>query len=275
MKRGPLARVLLAVFFVAMVASPLVIRRMAARREIAKSALDARTALARHGFYLREVAHAAGVDFIHEGPTLDHKLDHIMPQVASMGASVSIVDFDRDGWPDIYVTNSAEGSRNALYHNLRDGTFKDVAEEMGIARVNEAGTGVSMAAVWGDYDNDGYEDLLLVKWGRPELYHNDSGHGFTRVTATAGLPAWVNANSAIWFDYDGDGLLDIFIGGYYSEDLDLWHLTSTRIMPESFEYAKNGGRKYLAGGKTVGIPHGLPGFFQGTAANPRPVAQLR
>ena len=101
-----------------------------------------------------------------------------------------------------------------------------------------------MAAVWGDYDNDGYEDLLLVKWGRPELYHNDGGHGFTRVTDT-GLPAWVNANSAIWLDYDGDGLLDIFIGGYYSEDIDLWHLNNTRIMPESFEYAKNGGRKYL------------------------------
>jgi hypothetical protein len=101
-----------------------------------------------------------------------------------------------------------------------------------------------MAAVWGDYDNDGYEDLLLVKWGRPELYHNGGGHGFTRVT-DAGLPAWVNANSAIWLDYDGDGLLDIFIGGYYPEDLDLWHLKNTRMMPESFEYAKNGGRKYL------------------------------
>ena len=90
-----------------------------------------------------------------------------------MGASVSIVDFDRDGWPDIYVTNSGEGSKNALYRNLHDGTFKDVAEEMGIADVNQAGTGVSMGAVWGDYDNDGYEDLLLIKWGRPELFHND------------------------------------------------------------------------------------------------------
>ncbi len=80
---------------------------------------------------------------------------------------------------------------------------------MGVADVNQPGTGVSMAAVWGDYDNDGYEDLLLVKWGRPELYHNDAGHGFTRVTDT-GLPAWVNANSAIWLDFDGDGKLDHF-----------------------------------------------------------------
>ena len=61
------------------------------------------------------------------------------PKSASMGASVSIVDFDRDGWPDIYVTNSAIGSKNALYRNMRDGTFKDVAEEMGIADVNQTG----------------------------------------------------------------------------------------------------------------------------------------
>ena len=99
--------------------------------------------------------------------------------------------------------------------------------------------------MWGDYDNDGYEDLFLIKWGRPELFHNDGGHGFTRVSEQAGLPRWINANTAIWFDYDGDGLLDLFVGGYYSEDIDLWHLTTTRIMPESFEYAKNGGRKYL------------------------------
>ena len=139
----------------------------------------------------------------------------IMPEVASMGASVSIVDFDRDGWPDIYVTNSAIGSKNALYRNMHDGTFKDVAEEMGIADVNQPGTGVSTGAVWGDYDNDGYEDLFLIKWGRPELFHNDHGHGFTRVSEHAGLPPWINANTAIWFDYDGDGLLDLFVGGYY------------------------------------------------------------
>jgi hypothetical protein len=143
------------------------------------------------------------------------------------------------------VTNSAIGSRNALYRNQHDGSFKDVASEMGVGDVNQAGTGVSMAAVWGDYDNDGYEDLLLIKWGKPELFHNEHGRGFTRVSEKAGLPPWVNANTAVWFDYDGDGLLDLFIGGYYSEDIDLWHLKTTKIMPESFEYAKNGGRKYL------------------------------
>jgi enediyne biosynthesis protein E4 len=245
MNRGPVARIALAVFFVGLLVSPLLIKRLSLRREAADAKLDTKAALARHGFYFQEVSHAAGINFIHQGPTLDHKLDHIMPEVASMGAAVSIVDFDRDGWPDIYVTNSAEGAKNALYRNLGDGTFRNVAEEMGIADVNQPGTGVSMGAVWGDYDNDGYEDLFLYKWGKPELYHNDLGKGFTRVTDTAGLPPWVNANTAIWFDYDGDGLLDLFIGGYYSEDIDLWHLKTTKMMPESFEYAKNGGRKYL------------------------------
>ncbi|HEV2976005.1 MAG TPA: CRTAC1 family protein [Casimicrobiaceae bacterium] len=239
------AKTLLALFFAGLLATPVVLKQMSARQRVA-SVPDAKAAaLSRYGFFLEEVSHSAGIDFVHHAPTLDHKLDPIMPEVTSMGAAVSIVDFDRDGWPDIYVVDSREGGKNALYHNLRDGTFKDVAEELGVADVNKAGTGVSMGAVWGDYDNDGYEDLLLIKWGRPELYHNDHGHGFTRVTEEAGLPPWINANTAIWFDYDGDGLLDLFIGGYYSEDIDLWHLTTTKIMPDSFEYAKNGGRKYL------------------------------
>jgi len=158
---------------------------------------------------------------------------------------VSVVDFDRDGWADLYVTNSGEGSMNCLFRNLGNGSFSDVAPQMGVANVNQVGTGVSMGAVWGDYDNDGYEDLFLYKWGKPELFHNDAGHGFTRVTEKVGLPPWVNANTAIWFDYDGDGRLDLFLGGYYAEDVDLWHLKTTKMMPESFEYAKNGGRKYL------------------------------
>ena len=240
-----IARASLILFFIALLATPLVIKHLSARRELAKTKMDASAAMARYGFRLEEVAQASGINFIHQAPTLDHKLDHIMPQVASMGAAVSVVDFDRDGWQDLYVTNSGEGSMNCLFRNLGDGTFKDVAAEVGIADVNQVGTGVSMGAVWGDYDNDGYEDLFLYKWGRPELFHNDEGRAFTRVTEKAGLPQWANANTAVWFDYDRDGRLDLFIGGYYPETVDLWHLTTTRMMPESFEYAKNGGRKYL------------------------------
>ena len=245
MKRKAVLQVILTVIFICLLATPLVVKRISAKRAAAsKAELDTKESLARHGFHLQEVSHAAGIDFVHQAPVLDAKLAHIMPEVASMGASVSVVDFDRDGWPDLYVTNSAIGSRNRLYRNMHDGTFKDVAGELGVADVNQAGTGVSMGAVWGDYDNDGYEDLFLIKWGKPELFHNDQGKGFHRVNVAA-FPPWINANTAVWFDYDGDGLLDLFVGGYYPEDVNLWHLATTKMMPDSFEYANNGGRKYL------------------------------
>jgi hypothetical protein len=200
---------------------------------------------ARFGFQLASIGEQAGVRFTHEGPTFDAKLEHIMPQVASMGASVTVADFDRDGWQDFYVTNSREDSLNRLYRNKGDGTFEDVAASAGVADVNRRETGVSMGAVWGDYDNDGFEDLLLYRYGRPELFHNEKGRTFISVGRQAGLPRSVNANSATWLDYDRDGRLDLFLAGYWPDDVDLWNLRTTRIMPESFEYANNGGRKFL------------------------------
>ena len=244
MKKASIARILVVIFFAAMLATPWMVRHFSAPAKTVANT-GAQAALARYGFSLQEVAHASGMDFVHQSPTLDSKLDGIMPEVSSMGAAVSIVDYNRDGWPDIYATNSAIGSKNHLYRNNHDGTFTDVADELGIADVNQSGTGVSMGAVWGDYDNDGYEDLYLVKWGKPELFHNDQGKHFTRVSDQAGLPPWINANSAVWLDYDHDGKLDLFVAGYYPEDVNLWHLRDTHMMPESFEYAKNGGRKYL------------------------------
>jgi hypothetical protein len=162
-----------------------------------------------------------------------------------MGASVSVVDYNNDGWNDLYVTSSGPGSANRLYENQKNGRFKDVAKEAGVADLNQPGTGASMGTVWADYDNDGFEDLFLYKWGRPELFHNDGGKRFTRVTEKAGLPAWVNAGTATWFDYDRDGRVDLFIGGYWPDDVRLEGIQSTRIMPESFEYANNGGRNWL------------------------------
>jgi enediyne biosynthesis protein E4 len=245
MKPSRTTRVTTTIIFAGLLVTPLIITRVTTTREQAQAKLNENQALARYGFHLQEVSQPAGIHFVHQAPLLDAKLAGIMPEVTSMGASVSIVDFDHDGWPDLYVSNSKTGSMNALYRNMHDGTFQDVADKMGVADVNKPGTGVSMGSVWGDYDNDGYEDLFLMKWGKPEIFHNDQGHGFTRVSETAGLPDWINTNTAVWFDYDGDGLLDLFVGGYYSEKLDLWHLNNTRMMPESFEYAKNGGRKYL------------------------------
>ena len=199
------------------------------------TAIAGQEAIRRYGFTLQEVSKQSGVDFTHQSPTLDPALAHIMPQIASMGASVTVVDYDRDGWPDFYVTNSGEDSQNYLYHNLHNGKIEDVAAKMGIADLNHQETGVSMGAVWGDYDNDGFPDLLVYKWGKPELFHNDGGKNFTRVSEMADLPAWINANSATWLDYDGDGKLDLLICGYYPDGVNLWHLKNTRIMPDSFE----------------------------------------
>jgi hypothetical protein len=206
----------------------------------------AEKAVAKYGFYLKEVAKECGIDFVHESPRdLDPQLKHIDSIIASMGASVSVVDFDRDGWPDLYVVTSREGGKNRLYRNLGNGKFEEVAEKVGLADLNQPGTGVCMGAVWGDFDNDGFEDVLIYKWGKPELYRNEGGKRFVRVTEKAGLPAWVNANAAIWVDYDCDGHLDLFLAGYWRDDVNLWKLSTTEMMPESFEYADNGGRKYL------------------------------
>jgi hypothetical protein len=233
-------RIVLTVIFVGLLLTPLAIRRLGG-----PSPAGTTDALQQYGFRLTESSKAAGLEMVHGAPTLDAKLDHIMPQVASMGAAVSVVDVDRDGLSDLYVTDSKEGAKNRLYRNRGDGTFEDIAGRLGIADVNHADSGVSMGGVWGDYDNDGFEDLFLYRWGRQELFHNDRGQRFTRVTEAAGLPAWANVNTAVWLDFDRDGRLDLFVGGYYSESINLWKLADTRMMPESFEYANNGGRKYL------------------------------
>lgn len=199
----------------------------------------------RYGFYLEDITTASGINFRHRRVTVDEKLHHILPQISSMGASVSIVDYDNDGLPDIYLTNSEFGTQNALYNNLGDGKFIDVAKELGIADLNIPDLGASMGAIWGDYNNSGYEDLFLYRWGKPELYRNDSGQGFIRVTEEAGLPDHINSNSAVWLDYNNDGYLDLFIAGYYHEDVNLFDLADTQMMPDSYEYATNGGLNYL------------------------------
>ncbi len=200
---------------------------------------------ARPGFTLHDETAAAGIHFVHRRPTFDKKIANIEPHVAALGASVSVGDFDGDGWPDLYFTNSRFGAPNALYHNRGDGTFEDVAANAGLADLNGPGEGVSMGSVWGDFDNDGREDLLVYRYGYLALFKNIDGHHFQDVTEAAGLHRWVNCNSAIWIDYDRDGLLDLFVTSYFRSDIDLWHLTTTRIMHNSFEFATNGGRNFM------------------------------
>jgi hypothetical protein len=197
------------------------------------------------GFVLRDETAAAGIHFVHHRPTFDPKIAGIEPHVAALGASVSVVDFDGDGKPDLYFTNSAFGQPNALYRNKGDGTFEEVAASAGLADLNKPGEGVSMGAIWGDIDNDGREDVLVYRYGYLALFRNVDGHHFEDITEKSGLRRWVNSNGAIWIDYDRDGLLDLYVTAYFRSDIDLWHLKTTMIMHNSFEFATNGGKNLL------------------------------
>jgi hypothetical protein len=240
------AKVFVTLVFALSLAIPILLQSEADAPKPQKEVSEVRAyALEYFGFYLDDVSEDLGIDFRHRTDKLDRRLNHILPTIASTGASVAVSDFNNDGWNDFYLTTSKTGEPNALYKNLGDGNFKNVAEQLGVGKINEKGTGVSTGAVWGDINNDGYEDLLVYKWGKPELFLNEGGQHFRNISESAGLPKWLNANSAIWLDYNNDGNLDLLIGGYYKADIDLWKLENTLIMPESFEYANNGGRNYL------------------------------
>ena len=191
-----------------------------------------------------EASAELGLSFAHEPPELDPLLAPILPQVAGTGAAVSVVDFDGDGLLDVYATTMAAGSPNALFRNSGE-RFVDVAAEAGLADLNHAGSGASHGSIWADVDRDGDQDVLVYKWGRSQLLLQDAGV-FTDHSREAGLDHWMNCTTAAWFDYDRDGLLDLFMGGYYREDTNLWDLGGdTRIMHEDSEFAFNGGRNYL------------------------------
>jgi len=132
----------------------------------------------------------------------------------TVGAGCAFVDYDHDGWMDIYLVNSGPCDfyepptplRNALYHNNRDGTFTDVTQKAGVP-----GNAYGMGVAAGDYDGDGLPDLYVTQYPHSILYHNNGDGTFTDVTPKAGVaaPGW--ATSAVWFDYDNDGRLDLFV----------------------------------------------------------------
>jgi hypothetical protein len=242
---GSIRRAIIAVPFVGAIA----LAAAADRGPLLRSSADA----THPGFMLHDETAAAGIHFVHHRPTFDSKIANIEPHVAALGASVSVADFDGDGWPDLYFTNSRFGEPNALYRTRGDGRFAHVAARAGLADLNRPGEGVSMGSVWGDFDNDGREDLLVYRYGYLALFKNTDGHHFRDVTEAAGLHRWMNSNGAIWVDYDRDGLLDLYVTAYFRSDIDLWHLSTTRIMHNSFEFANNGGKNLmfhnLGGGK--------------------------
>lgn len=197
------------------------------------------------GFAFTEVSDATGIRFTHRAARLDPKLANVEPHVAAVGAAVSVSDVDGDGWVDLYFSNSRLGEANALFLSRGDGRFEEVAAEAGVALVSTPERGASMGSVWGDYDNDGREDLLVYRYGYLELYRNAGGLRFERVTASAGLDRWINSNGAIWLDYDRDGFLDLYVTAYFRPEVNLWAVASTRIMHDSFEFSSNGGANVL------------------------------
>lgn len=153
-----------------------------------------------------------GIEWTHENAMSENRY---LPE--SLGPGCAFLDFDNDGWMDIYLVNSgpcdfwtpSKPTRNALYKNNRDGTFTDVTERAGVS-----GGTFGMGLAVGDYDNDGWPDMFVTSYGRCILYKSNRDGTFTDVTAKAGLatPGWTT--SACWFDYDNDGRLDLFICSY-------------------------------------------------------------
>jgi enediyne biosynthesis protein E4 len=159
---------------------------------------------------------ASGIYWAHNAAKSPEKY---LPE--STGPGCAFLDYDNDGWLDLYFVNSGkcdfftptQPMRNALYRNNRDGTFTDVTEKAGVA-----GGGFGMGVAVGDYDNDGFPDLYVTQYGRSILYRNNGDGTFTDVTEKAGVGVRGWASSAVWFDYDNDGRLDLFVGQFAEFD---------------------------------------------------------
>lgn len=160
----------------------------------------------------RDVTQKAGIHFVHNNAAFGKKY---LPE--TMGPGVAFIDYDNDGWQDIFIVNGTDWPGHAqkhstpkLYHNNHDGTFTDVTHKAGLD-VEMFGMGVAV----GDYDNDGFDDLFVTAMGQSHLFHNNGNGTFTDVTQKAGLLGPKEfSTSAAWVDYDKDGKLDLVVANY-------------------------------------------------------------
>lgn len=170
----------------------------------------------------RDVTRQSGIHFTHNNGAFGKKF---LPE--TLGPGVAFIDYDNDGWPDIFLVNSMDWPGHTqkhttpkLYHNNHDGTFTDVTHKAGLD-VEMYGMGVAV----GDYDNDGFEDLFITALGQSRLFHNNANGTFTDVTQKAGLSGPRElSTSAAWVDYDKDGRLDLVVGNYvqWTQESDLY-----------------------------------------------------
>ncbi len=143
--------------------------------------------------------------------------------VEVVGCGAAFIDFDNDGWVDLFVLSGTRlegdppGVTNRLYKNNRDGTFTDVTKKAGLVRA-----GWASSVTVGDYDNDGFDDLFVTYYGHNVLYHNNGDGTFSDVTRKAGLDqtAVRYGSGCTWVDYDRDGRLDLFVANYLNTILD-------------------------------------------------------
>ncbi len=171
------------------------------------------------------------------------------------GSGVGLIDYDNDGWLDIYLVNGStydalagksKPPHAALFHNNHDGTFTDVTAKAGVAN-DRWGFGVAIA----DYDNDGWPDIFVCNFGKNRLYRNNHDGTFTDVAEKAGVTLGNWSDGATWGDYDGDGRLDLFVSGYVHYDLNHQPEPDNKGVP--FAFCQLHGFPVMCG------PRGLPG----------------